>query len=602
MKQELQVVIERVQSLELMNKRLSQEQLVSKSNFKLVKLSQAEYEELKAAELHHELSLSEMVSMRVYEQIGNLTRNLQISEEERCKIDANFREIRDDFQRIRQELDLKCDENEQLKFANTRLEKRLMNLLGPGSFPHHEPQSLFEPAPAENAHQSSDFGRLKQQLDGVSQHLNSERERLVKELELAREALKHSQEDASQARRQAVDSSQRSMFLEERLATLTSQMDLLKKQHDENLEKYLNSKETMQNDFNSRLSQELDNLRMKHSTEFDRLTRQMKTCYEQELNQVKESRDLLMMEKDKIKASEKELQERYEKILVEFKQLEFSLESQTADLVSQLRVKTFELDRLKQIMDETDGSLRHSKESYEKLRDNFETICRDHQKLITEFEFERKKLLDENESLRGKLAAFERTEQDLDDLVMQAADTAMDNEAEKILISYGAVAAVPPSFRRRLEQSVRLARRVLELERVNNALRSDYERKVKENELLRNETNDLNNLLSISRNPDQKVIVEAYKTRDEEMRELKFKLTEAETQLEVARHELSAVSKEKDEMARDMYTLLNHQNELAQIKQQLSGGPRNQQRKTQGRFSPSKRQHLHNISPPVFLS
>lgn len=54
-----------------------------------------------------------------------------------------------------------------------------------------------------------------------------------------------------------------------------------------------------------------------------------------------------------------------------------------------------------------------------------------------------------------------------------------DNDAEKVLFSYGYGASLPTSAKRRLQHSVHLAKRVIQLEQANTSLRSELERERK---------------------------------------------------------------------------------------------------------------------------
>ena len=56
-----------------------------------------------------------------------------------------------------------------------------------------------------------------------------------------------------------------------------------------------------------------------------------------------------------------------------------------------------------------------------------------------------------------------------------------EDEAERVLFSYGYGANVPTTAKRRLKQSVHLARRVLQLERANTALRKETETQANKN-------------------------------------------------------------------------------------------------------------------------
>ncbi|MEQ2216571.1 hypothetical protein XENOCAPTIV_018469, partial [Xenoophorus captivus] len=81
-----------------------------------------------------------------------------------------------------------------------------------------------------------------------------------------------------------------------------------------------------------------------------------------------------------------------------------------------------------------------------------------------------------NAEQASRLETYEKLEQELDQVTMQAAEIENEEEAERVLFSYGYGANVPTTAKRRLKQSVHLARRVLQLERQNTSLRRELDR------------------------------------------------------------------------------------------------------------------------------
>ena len=96
---------------------------------------------------------------------------------------------------------------------------------------------------------------------------------------------------------------------------------------------------------------------------------------------------------------------------------------------------------------------------------------------------------------RTKLQVYEKVEQELDEVVMQAAQGSTssctfiftfsvfsvenDGDADRILFSYGYGASLPTAAKRRLQHSVHLAKRVIQLEQANTSLRAELDRERK---------------------------------------------------------------------------------------------------------------------------
>ena len=70
-----------------------------------------------------------------------------------------------------------------------------------------------------------------------------------------------------------------------------------------------------------------------------------------------------------------------------------------------------------------------------------------------------------------------------------------DGDAEKVLFSYGYGASLPTSAKRRLQHSVHLAKRVIQLEQANTSLRLELDRERKKS------VDTKHDVLTIDRSP-----------------------------------------------------------------------------------------------------
>ena len=65
--------------------------------------------------------------------------------------------------------------------------------------------------------------------------------------------------------------------------------------------------------------------------------------------------------------------------------------------------------------------------------------------------------------------------------------TVEESEAERVMVTFGYGTSLPTTSKRRLQQSVQLARRILHLERTNVALRDQIDKQDKDNDKLSEE-------------------------------------------------------------------------------------------------------------------
>ncbi len=180
--------------------------------------------------------------------------------------------------------------------------------------------------------------------------------------------------------------------------------------------------------------------------------------------------------------------------------LQLNNDNKLAELKGELKLKAFELERLGLLNDENLNNYRRACLENEKLNKKIEVIQNEYfglkiqsEKISAEFE---NKL---NEKA-NRLETYEKLEREMDEVILQAAECEWDypkfskylsftcnknlrcwiaennEEAEKLLFSYGYGANIVTSAKRRLLQNVHLTRRVLHLEKLNTSLRHELER------------------------------------------------------------------------------------------------------------------------------
>uniref|UniRef100_A0ABI7VZY5 Progesterone immunomodulatory binding factor 1 n=2 Tax=Felinae TaxID=338152 RepID=A0ABI7VZY5_FELCA len=149
---------------------------------------------------------------------------------------------------------------------------------------------------------------------------------------------------------------------------------------------------------------------------------------------------------------------------------------------------------------------------------------------------------------------------------MQTAEIENEDEAERVLFSYGYGANVPTTAKRRLKQSVHLARRVLQLEKQNSLVLKDLEHQKDQVTQLSQELDRANSLLNQTQQP-YRYLIESVRQRDSKIDSLKEHVTQLEKDVSNLNKEKSALLQMKNQMALDLEQLLNHREELAAMKQ-----------------------------------
>ena len=237
-------------------------------------------------------------------------------------------------------------------------------------------------------------------------------------------------------------------------------------------------------------------------------------------------------EKERAVNAEKEMQAKHDQLLDQLRQLQVGSDSRVAELSSQLKLKTFESERAQMVQEETARSLSLCQMECEKHQKKLEVLTKEFYELQSSSEKRVVELQAQVSEQQVKLETYERLEQELDDVTMQAAEMASEKEAERVLFSYGYGANVPTTAKRRLKQSVHLARRVLQLEKQNTHLRKDLEKQNTQTGKVSKELEAANQLIQQAQQP-YSYLIETVKQRDSQIQKLKERITSLEEEVSV---------------------------------------------------------------------
>ncbi|TRY54366.1 hypothetical protein DNTS_011129 [Danionella cerebrum] len=400
---------------------------------------------------------------------------------------------------------------------------------------------------------------------------------------------------------------------EDRLDRLQMQLEDTKKAREDAYEKYVASRDHYKTEYENKLCEELERIAMKTSHEIESLQRASKEMYERENRNLRETRDNAIIEKDRALNAERVSQDKHDQLLDQrcngvnelqaharhtsrdsvhscwaypaffspgFRQLQLGSDSRVAELLNQVKLKKFELERSQMVQEETARNLnlcqieceKHQKKleaRHLKLKRLYNTVLtKEFYGLQTSSEKRITELHAQSSEQQARLETYERLEKELDDVTMQAAEMENEDEAERVLFSYGYGANIPTTSKRRLKQSVQLARRVLQLEKQNTQLRRDLERLTAHSSQISEELKAANQLLQQSQQPHS-YLIESVQQRDTQIHSLKEHLTRLEEETSALRKDKAALLQVKNSMAADLERLLNHREELSVMKQVL---------------------------------
>ncbi|KAJ6652921.1 hypothetical protein lerEdw1_010499, partial [Lerista edwardsae] len=251
-----------------------------------------------------------------------------------------------------------------------------------------------------------------------------------------------------------------------------------------------------------------------------------------------------------------------------YRKLQLSTESKVVELLHQSKLKSFETERMQLMQEETCKNLSQCQLECEKYQRKLEVLTKEFYNLQALSEKQISELQVQNSENQMRLDTYEKLEEELDEIIMQTAELENEDEAERVLFSYGYGANVPTTAKRRLKQSVHLARRLLQLEKQNSLLTKDLEHQKKQVTQLSQELGRANSLMNQVQQP-YRYLIESVQQRDSQILLQKEHIAQLENDIGLLNKEKTALLGVKNQMAADLERLLNHREELAVMKQML---------------------------------
>uniref|UniRef100_A0A4W3HWW7 Progesterone immunomodulatory binding factor 1 n=1 Tax=Callorhinchus milii TaxID=7868 RepID=A0A4W3HWW7_CALMI len=526
-KQELETILERQKQLEQTNKQLQDRAGDIRRGLRDLELSEEQYVELKVRP-EDQLSIPEYVSIRFYEVVRPLKENVEelrqkkvdLSEEcnnQKTQLNSLI-ESYENERKIRCDLEVRC-QRLTLELADTK------QLIQQGDYKREN----YDRVKHEREAFERDTSELRKQfelLDITHKAQTKEKNDLSNEMAALQQSVSLLQKDKEYLNRQNMEMNVRCAHEEDRIERLQLHLEEAKKAREEMYEKYVVSRDHYKNEYENKLRCELEQIRVKTDREIEHLRIGSKEMYERENRNLREARDNAIAEKDRAVEAEKDAMAKYDQLL-DSRQLQLSTESRTSELMNQTKLRSFEAERAQLLQEETAKNLKLCQIECDKYQKKLEVLTKEFYSLQSSTEKRVIELQAQNSELKARLESYDKLEQELDGVIMQAAEVENEDDAERVLFSYGYGANVPTTSKRRLKQSVHLARRLLQLEKQNSLLRKDlecYKHRVDE---LNQELANANSLLNQAQQP-YSYLIESVRQRDSQIQKHKEYISQLE--------------------------------------------------------------------------
>ncbi|XP_048789258.1 progesterone-induced-blocking factor 1 isoform X2 [Lagopus muta] len=569
MRQEMETILLRQKQLEETNHQLRERAGDIRRSLRDLELTEDGYKKLKSLP-EDQLSIPEYVSIRFYEvvhslrkELGDLQMKKDTLTEEVSEYKSQLKALTENYEnerRSRSELEVKC-QRLTLELADTK------QMIQQGDFR----QENYDKVKCERdvfEHELSELRRKYEILEISHKAQAKERNDLSKELATIQQSLNLLQKDKDYLNRQNMELSVRRAHEEDRLERLQIQLEDAKKAREEMYEKYIASRDHYKTEFEKRLHEELEQIRLKTNQEIEQLRSASKEMYERENRNLREARDNAVAEKERAVTAERDALRKYDQLLEQYRQMQLGTESKVSELLHQSKLKSFESEHIQLMQQETAKNLSQCQIECEKYQRKLEVLTKEFYSLQSSSETRIIELQTQNSEFQARLDTYEKLEKDLDEIIMQTAEMENEVEAERVLFSYGYGANVPTTAKRRLKQSVHLARRLLQLEKQNSLLVKDLEHQKEQVTQISQELDRANSLLSQVQQP-YKYLIETVQQRDSQISVQKEHIAELEKDVSLLNKEKTALLRVKNQMAADLERLLNHREELAVMKQIL---------------------------------
>ncbi|XP_051636412.1 progesterone-induced-blocking factor 1 isoform X2 [Manacus candei] len=569
MKQEMETVLLRQKQLEETNHQLRERAGNIRHSLRDLELTDDCYEKLKSLP-EDQLSISEYVSVRFYEVVHSLRKELSDLQMKKGSLTEelsgyksqlkSLTESYEDERKSRSELEVRC-QRLTLELADTK------QMIQQGDYR----QENYDKVKSERdvfEHELSELRRKYEILEVSYKAQAKERNDLAKELATIQQSLNLLQKDKDYLNRQNMELSVRCAHEEDRLERLQIQLEDAKKAREEMYEKYVTSRDHYKTEYEKRLHEELEQIRLKTNQEIEQLRSTSKEMYERENRNLREARDNAVAEKERAVIAEKDALRKYNQLLEQYRQMQLGTESKVAELLHQSKLKSFETEHVQLLQQETAKNLSQCQMECEKYQRKLEVLTKEFYSLQASSETRIIELQTQNSEFQARLDTYEKLEKELDEIILQTAEMEDEFEAERVLFSYGYGANVPTTAKRRLKQSVHLARRLLQLEKQNSLLVKDLEHQKEQVTQISQELDRANSLLNQAQQP-YKYLIETVQQRDSQISLQKEHITQLEKDVSLLNKEKTALLRVKNQMAADLERLLNDREELATMKQFL---------------------------------
>eukprot|EP00358_Blepharisma_japonicum_P001834 CAMPEP_0202953056 /NCGR_PEP_ID=MMETSP1395-20130829/43071_1 /ASSEMBLY_ACC=CAM_ASM_000871 /TAXON_ID=5961 /ORGANISM="Blepharisma japonicum, Strain Stock R1072" /LENGTH=404 /DNA_ID=CAMNT_0049665351 /DNA_START=765 /DNA_END=1975 /DNA_ORIENTATION=+ len=320
------------------------------------------------------------------------------------------------------------------------------------------------------------------------------------------------------------------------------------------LNRLLDAKNEKSSDFEERFRKELHNMRDRHEKEVEDLKTNLNEVHTKRVEYLKESKEEAELKLSRLEQDYKDKCDAYDAIMIEFRNMQKKLEEQLQELRSELRLKTDNLERTHNVYEDTIKALRHSKAENEMLKEKVDVLRQEFYKAETKCTQENAELKAELAVARENLHQYALIEQELDDAIRN-----QDVEGFQ----------APTTAKRRIKQSLELAKQLKEKQVLLEAVRGENAKLQSEFERLESELDLAKRLLNQTEQP-YAYLISQIEGKEKEISDLKRQLTKAQQKYSELGAEYDILLRRNEELENDIKQILTKRDAIESLKGMLS--------------------------------
>ena len=543
-------------------------------------ISEARYGELKAMKATQR-SYVDFVRMRVHEEVAASKKELEALRVDAANATEESTRHRADASRLRRELDAAAREVAELRLERERSAEaataRETTISGELDAAKKAAALLRDKAGRSDELRAS-LNDAETRFRDVSASLTSARHdaermrRRVEEMEEERKTAQHAAElltmDKSYLQREVDALGDRCSRSEKETDELRQKVTELKRQRQELHDRILNDHNSSTASAESRIQAEVSRIQSAAKEDIERIRVENLAAHEREVAALKDMRDAGAGEVKRLQSELRESRRSYEDLLLRFREAQKDADVHQAELLTDVKMKAFELERLRVLADESVSGARQGEHEREMLRDKVKVLAESYQKLDAEMSRQVHELEAKCSTQESQLRHYEMLEREIDEAVLASSSSSTPSTSlaaadggTRLGLLEGIGASLPISVRRRVQQSIALSRRCKELEIKLEKAESERDALRREAQKAKIDAERLERRLESVQQP-YTLIIKSIRETEEKAEAAQKRCTELETALAHADEEKARMREDMEELVNDRSAMLLLQEEM----------------------------------------